>query len=91
MEKLNLKKAHSIWFTGYPSSGKTTIAKLLIKKLNEYNLPAINLDGDKIRNLFKNKIYNKKTRLNSVNDYINLVKIIMMTKSSCNCFCESCI
>ena len=31
-KKINLKKAHSIWFTGYPSSGKTTIAKLLIKK-----------------------------------------------------------
>ena len=79
-KKINLKKAHSIWFTGYPSSGKTTIAKLLIKKLDEYNLPVVNLDGDQIRNLFKNKIYNKKTRLNSVNDYINLVKIVMMTK-----------
>ena len=43
-------------------------------------MPVVNLDGDQIRNLFKNKIYNKKTRLNSVNDYINLVKIVMMTK-----------
>ncbi len=80
-KKINLKKAHSIWFTGYPSSGKTTIAKLLIKKLDEYNLPVVNLDGDQIRSLFKNKIYGKKTRLNSVNDYINLVKIVMKTKN----------
>src|SRR6056297_6146 len=40
-----MKKGITIWLTGLPCSGKSTIAKKLLKKLN-----AFWLDGDVIRN-----------------------------------------
>ena len=30
-----LKKSHSIWLTGMPSSGKTSISKAIAKKLGK--------------------------------------------------------
>ncbi len=36
-----------IWFTGQPGSGKTTLAKELILRLNQSNI--IHIDGDDIR------------------------------------------
>ena len=41
-----------IWYTGLPCSGKTTNAKLLVKRLREEkSLPIVLLDGDEIRDL----------------------------------------
>tara|TARA_B100000963_G_C22590429_1_gene655210 strand:+ start:273 stop:818 length:546 start_codon:yes stop_codon:yes gene_type:complete len=73
-----LLKSHSLWFTGYPSSGKSTLAKLLKQKLKPHNLPVIILDGDEIRKKFlKTYKYNKSDRISSVNFYILLVKKLM--------------
>ena len=80
MKITKIKKTHSIWFTGYPSSGKTTIAKLLLKKLNSLKVPAVNFDGDEIRDLLSQKKFDKNSRLNSVKSYIKLTKIIMNSK-----------
>jgi adenylylsulfate kinase len=39
-----------IWLTGLPGSGKSTIAELLKKKLNEKDKTVKMLDGDEVRN-----------------------------------------
>ena len=48
-EKLNNHKAFCIWFTGLPSSGKSTIAVKLEEYLYKLNLRTFILDGDNIR------------------------------------------
>lgn len=45
---------------GQPASGKTTLAKELMKIFKEEN--AINIDGDKWRDVTKNKDYSKEGR-----------------------------
>ncbi len=45
-----------IWFIGLSRAGKTTLSKLLYKKLKPNNKNLVLLDGDSIRNLFKNDI-----------------------------------
>ena len=51
-----------IWLTGQPGSGKTTLAKELIKGMNPQNdssIKIINIDGDDLRFINKNKDYSK--------------------------------
>ncbi len=38
-----------LWFTGLPCSGKTTVADLVAKKLNERKMKVERLDGDIVR------------------------------------------
>ena len=54
-----------IWLTGQPGSGKTTLANQLIKSLtqNNKNIKILNIDGDDLRALNKNKDYSKKGRI----------------------------
>jgi len=49
MNNLKLKKAFNLWFTGLPSSGKTTTAVTLKKYLLERAVNVVLLDGDEIR------------------------------------------
>ena len=51
------------WFTGQPSHGKTILADLLQQKLN--NTP-YRIDGDDMRELFSNKDYSIKGRVENV-------------------------
>jgi adenylylsulfate kinase len=46
------------WFIGQPGAGKTTLAKMLCKKLEN----SIHIDGDDIREIFDNKDYSEKGR-----------------------------
>ncbi|MDD5438822.1 MAG: adenylyl-sulfate kinase [Candidatus Omnitrophica bacterium] len=46
----------SIWIMGLSSSGKTTLAKLLEKKLCEIGCPHILLDGDQVREIFEERL-----------------------------------
>lgn len=49
---------------GQPHSGKSTLATKLI----EEHLPlAVNIDGDKLRDLFNNKDYSRDGRINNLN------------------------
>jgi adenylylsulfate kinase len=48
-ERLLKQKGVVIWFTGLPSSGKSTLANAVEKKLFEYGHLSIVLDGDNIR------------------------------------------
>jgi adenylyl-sulfate kinase len=61
-------KTSMLWFTGLSGSGKTTIAKELVKKLQEEGQPAMLLDGDEIRDIFKNYGFDKAARLKHIND-----------------------
>ena len=54
-----------IWFTGQPGSGKTTLANELILNLKR-DFPdkkLINIDGDDLRSISKNKDYSKEGRI----------------------------
>lgn len=42
-------KGAVVWFTGLPSSGKTTLARALVEELRSQGRPACLLDGDEIR------------------------------------------
>lgn len=44
-----LNKGFVVWFTGLPSSGKSTLAGLLAKELPRRDLPVEVLDGDEVR------------------------------------------
>jgi bifunctional enzyme CysN/CysC len=48
-EKRNGHRAATLWFTGYSGSGKSTIGKLLERRLYEAGCQTILLDGDQLR------------------------------------------
>ena len=54
-------------FYGQPSSGKTTLAKLLQERIFLQNQPTpVIIDGDEIRAIFKDTDYSKQGRLNNL-------------------------
>ncbi len=58
-----LIKGVTVWFTGLPSSGKSTIARILERQFRKWNLKAELLDGDVIRtNLSKGLTFSKEDR-----------------------------
>lgn len=62
-EKLFKQKNKVIWLTGLPSSGKSTLARELEKKLYEKGILSYVLDGDNIRHgLNKNLGFSKEDR-----------------------------
>ncbi|MBV9559766.1 MAG: adenylyl-sulfate kinase, partial [Bradyrhizobium sp.] len=51
------------WITGLPGAGKTTIARLLWTKLRSEGLPAILIDGDRMRNILGDRFgYSREER-----------------------------
>ena len=59
--------------TGQPGSGKTTLAKYIIKNSFERY---IHLDGDTIRSVIKNEDYTKLGRVTYIKNIYNMVKIL---------------
>lgn len=54
-------------FYGQPSSGKTTLAKLLQERIFLQNQPTpVIIDGDEIRTIFKDTDYSKEATLNNL-------------------------
>jgi len=51
------------WFTGQPCAGKTVLANMLKE---EYLPNAFRIDGDDMRELFSNKDYSIKGRVENV-------------------------
>ena len=50
------------WFTGQPGSGKTTLGKALIERLDN----AFHIDGDDLRGLSHNIDYSEQGRINNI-------------------------
>ena len=64
-----------IWIIGLSRSGKTSLAKALIRKLNKRKKKFIHVDGDVIRKIYNDKIgYTMKER------EINAERISKLTK-----------
>lgn len=62
------------WFTGQPGSGKTTLALELIK-----HLPAettVHIDGDDLRDIFKNKDYSEAGRRRNIERAQDIAKFL---------------
>ena len=58
-----MAKGFVIWLTGLSGAGKTTLAKLVCKDLERYNVKNQLLDGDDIRAFFKDEMgYSEKDR-----------------------------
>ena len=58
-----LQKGVTVWFTGLPSSGKSTIARLLERQAKKWNFKVELLDGDVVRtHLCKDLGFSKEDR-----------------------------
>ncbi len=64
------------WFTGQPGSGKTTLAKLLMNKLQDDCKPVFHIDGDELRKLFPNQDYSKEGREKNIQIGMNIAKYL---------------
>ena len=67
-----------IWLTGQPGSGKTTLANEIISKIkeNDSSIKIINLDGDDLRNINKNKDYSKEGRIKNISTAISIMRFL---------------
>ena len=67
-----------IWLTGQPGSGKTTLANELMVKIQSENsnLKIINLDGDDLRSINKNKDYSKDGRIKNISTAISIIRFL---------------
>ena len=65
--KQKSQKARVIWFTGLSGSGKSSIANILEKKLNNLGRHTITLDGDNVRHgLNKDLGFTEKDRVENI-------------------------
>ena len=51
-----------LWFTGLPSSGKTTLANVVYEKISSNGYRVERLDGDRVRNIFPATGFSKEER-----------------------------
>ena len=74
-----------IWLTGQPGSGKTTLANELIKVLteNSESIKIINLDGDDLRAINKNKDYSKEGRIKNISTAISIIRFLANKEYIC--------
>lgn len=60
------------WFTGQPGAGKTTLAIELMKHLEK----SIHIDGDNLREIFKNFDYTSKGRQENIKNVITIARFL---------------
>jgi len=71
------RKGFTVWFTGLPSSGKTTLACLLQKKIQDLGFLVEHLDGDEIRQkLTKDLGFSKEDRDENIRRIAYVAKLI---------------
>ena len=72
-----LNKGFTIWFTGLPSSGKTTLACLLEKKIQDLGFKVEHLDGDEVRQkLTKDLGFSKEDRNENIRRITYVAKLV---------------
>ena len=62
-----------IWFTGQPGAGKTTLSNHMLKFLNE---KTIQIDGDKLRDIFSNYDYTVEGRKKNITNVITIARFL---------------
>ncbi|MFC1909224.1 adenylyl-sulfate kinase [Chloroflexota bacterium] len=71
------QKGFTLWFTGLPCSGKSTIADIVVEELQRMGLKAERLDGDIIRNhLWKELGFSKEDRDENIRRVTFLAKLL---------------
>ncbi len=76
--RLNNHKSGLIWFTGLPSSGKSTIAHLVEKYLFEEGIRTYVLDGDNVRHgLNSNLGFSRDDRYENLRRIVELSKLMV--------------
>ncbi len=67
----------TVWFTGLPASGKSTLARLLERVLRERGLSVVVLDGDEVRQkLSKGLGYSKEDRDENIRRIAYVAKLL---------------
>ena len=74
--KLNKQKGIFFWITGLSGSGKTIIAKKILKSMIDLYGPTLLMSGDSLRRIFKFKGYSKKERKEMDKLFVNFYKFI---------------
>jgi adenylylsulfate kinase len=76
--RLNNHRSGLVWFTGLPSSGKSTIAHLIEKELFNSGIRTYVLDGDNVRHgLNSNLGYSRADRQENIRRIVALSKLMM--------------
>lgn len=70
-----------IWLTGQPGSGKTTLANELLNAIKEKK--TINIDGDDLRLLNKNKDFSKEGRIKNISTAISIARFLASKNYIC--------
>ena len=74
-----LSKKKVFWFTGLPSSGKTTLGNILETKLKQMNISSFLCDGDQIRKgLCKDLKFSLEDRNENLRRAAELIKILLV-------------
>jgi adenylylsulfate kinase len=64
------------WFTGQPGHGKTTLGNELLGYFQTHNEKTILVDGDQLRDIFKNVNYGKEGRIENIKRAQNIAKFL---------------
>ncbi|OGW38368.1 MAG: adenylyl-sulfate kinase [Nitrospirae bacterium RBG_13_39_12] len=76
--RLNNHKSGLVWFTGLPSSGKSTIAHLMEKELFSRSIRSYVLDGDNVRHgLNSNLGFSRDDRKENLRRIVELSKLMV--------------
>ena len=71
------RQGFTVWFTGLPSSGKTTLARMLQRELDEIGFAVEVLDGDEVRQrLAKGLGFSKEDRDENIRRIAYVAKLI---------------
>lgn len=65
-----------LWIAGLSGSGKTTIGRALVNRLDHHGIRAVLLDGDELRHALDLSDYSEAGRLDIGNKYVKLGEVI---------------